>query len=98
MTKLFVTILIVFSSAVFAQKVEKLFNEEKFKELTGLENESPSFTGEELYYLGFAFFREENDDKAIEYYNKALKKVLIMLSYIITSDCPKCIRKSMMRL
>ncbi|MDN4012233.1 tetratricopeptide repeat protein [Chryseobacterium gambrini] len=74
MTKLFVTILIVFSSAVFAQKVEKLFNEEKFKELTGLENESPSFTGEELYYLGFAFFREENDDKAIEYYNKALKK------------------------
>ena len=36
MTKLFVTILIVFSSAVFAQKVEKLFNEEKFKELVSL--------------------------------------------------------------
>lgn len=74
MIKLFITVLLTFSSVVFAQKAEKLFNEEKFEELTALEKESASFTGEELYYLGFAFFREENDDKAIEYYNKALKK------------------------
>lgn len=74
MKKFFITILIIFSSGIFAQKVEKLFNEEKFEELTALEKESSGFTGEELYYLGFAFFRQENDEKAIEYYNKALQK------------------------
>ncbi len=74
MKKFFIIILIIFSSGIFAQKIEKLFNEGKFEELTTFEKESSTFTGEELYYLGFAFFRLENDEKAIEYYNKALQK------------------------
>ncbi|GAA5091219.1 hypothetical protein GCM10023210_18330 [Chryseobacterium ginsengisoli] len=74
MKKLLIIPLITFSSCVFAQKIDKLFDEQKFEEITALEKESPSFTGEELYKLGFAFFRQENDDKAIEYYDKALKK------------------------
>lgn len=74
MKKFYIFALLSFSSFFFAQKVEKLFNEEKFAELVALEKESATFTGEELYQLGFAFFRQENDDKAIEYYEKALKK------------------------
>lgn len=74
MKKLLIFPLIALSSFVFAQKIDKLFDEQKFEEITSLEKESPSFTGEELYKLGFAFFRQENDDKAIEYYNKALQK------------------------
>lgn len=57
-----------------AQKVEKFFNEQKFEEIILLENESVNFTDRELYYLGYAFFTDEKDEKAIEYYNKALKK------------------------
>jgi tetratricopeptide (TPR) repeat protein len=74
MKKPFIVALITFSSIISAQKVQKLFDEQKFAELVALEKESSTFTGEELYYLGFAFFRQENDDKAIEYYDKALKK------------------------
>ncbi|WP_294327938.1 hypothetical protein [uncultured Chryseobacterium sp.] len=74
MKHFYISVLLFCSSIVFSQKVEKLFNEEKYKEIIALENESVNFTGEELYQLGFAFFREENDDKAIEYYDKALNK------------------------
>jgi tetratricopeptide (TPR) repeat protein len=74
MKKLFIIALITFSSIISAQKVQKLFDEQKFAEVVALEKESASFTGEELYYLGFAFFRQENDDKALEYYDKAIEK------------------------
>lgn len=74
MRRLYVLALFFISTVCFAQKVDKLFNEEKYAELTALEKESSSFTNQELYYLGFAFFRQENDIKAIEYYNKALEK------------------------
>ncbi|WP_144283143.1 tetratricopeptide repeat protein [Chryseobacterium echinoideorum] len=52
----------------------KLFNEQNFDEITKLEKESGNLSGEELYYLGYAFFSKENDLKAIEYYDKALSK------------------------
>lgn len=74
MKKLYIFSFFYFSSFFFAQKVENLFNEEKFAELINLENQSSNFTNRELYYLGFAFFRQEDDNKAIEYYDKAIKK------------------------
>lgn len=74
MKKLYILTFLSLSSLVFSQKIEKLFNEEKYAELTSLERESNNFTNQELYYLGFAFFRQENDLKAIDYYNKALEK------------------------
>jgi len=74
MGRIYIVVLFLISTICFAQKVDKLFNEEKYAELTALEKESNSFTNRELYYLGFAFFRQENDVKAIEYYNKALEK------------------------
>ncbi|MGE6394714.1 tetratricopeptide repeat protein [Chryseobacterium scophthalmum] len=39
-----------------------------------MEKDSETLRGEELYYLGYAFFSKENDLKAIEYYDKALAK------------------------
>lgn len=74
MKKVYALTLFCFSMLLCAQKVEKLFNEQKFEEIVLLENESINFTDRELYYLGYAFFRDEKDEKAIEYYNKALKK------------------------
>ena len=74
MKTFYISILMLCSSLLFSQKVEKLFKEEKFKDVIALEKESLNFTGEELYQLGFSFFREEKDLKAIEYYDKALEK------------------------
>ncbi|MCI3938788.1 hypothetical protein MQX03_16435 [Chryseobacterium aahli] len=73
--KKFYLILLFFSySTIFGQKVLKLFNEQNFDEIVKLEKESETLSGEELYYVGYAFFRKENDVKAIEYYDKALSK------------------------
>ncbi|RZJ50567.1 MAG: hypothetical protein EOO19_02880 [Chryseobacterium sp.] len=74
MKKFYLAILVFTYSTFFSQKVLKLFNEENFDEIVKLEKESETLSGEEVYYLGYAFFRKENDVKAIEYYDKALKK------------------------
>lgn len=74
MKKLFLILLFFSCSTIFGQKVLKLFNEQNFDEIVKLENESETLSGEELYYLGYAFFRKENDVKAIEFYDKALSK------------------------
>ncbi|SHL57100.1 Tetratricopeptide repeat-containing protein [Chryseobacterium polytrichastri] len=74
MKKFYILALFSLSTFFFAQKVETLFDDEKFAELVALEKENSGFTDRELYYLGYAFFREENDDKAIEFYDKAIKK------------------------
>ncbi|MDW9381164.1 tetratricopeptide repeat protein [Chryseobacterium sp. JV558] len=70
----YISFLMCCSALMFSQNVGSLFKEEKFSEIIALENRSSGFNGEELYQLGFAFFREENDSKAIEYYDKALEK------------------------
>ena len=62
------------SSAVKAQTVTELYNERKFAELVALEPKSDKLTGEEKDMIGFAFFQLENDKKAIECYDKAIKR------------------------
>lgn len=74
MKKFYLVILIFAYSTFFSQKVLKLFNEQNFDEIIKLEKESGNLSGEELYYLGYAFFNKENDLKAVEYYDKALSK------------------------
>jgi tetratricopeptide (TPR) repeat protein len=74
MKKLYLFFLIFTYSAFFSQKVLKLFNEQNFDEIIKMEKDSQNLSGEELYYLGYAFFSKENDLKAIEYYDKALSK------------------------
>lgn len=74
MKKFYLLILILTYSTLFSQKVLKLFNEQNFDEIIKLEKDSENLSGEELYYLGYAFFSKENDLKAVEYYDKALAK------------------------
>ncbi len=62
------------SSTIQAQTVTELYNDRKFAELVALEPKSDKLTGEELYMIGFAFFQLENDKKAIECYDKAIKR------------------------
>jgi tetratricopeptide (TPR) repeat protein len=76
------TYLVVFLALGFylsgsAQTVTELYVSGKYTELTALESQSSELTGDELYMIGFAFFQLENDDKAIEFYNKAIKKGFI---------------------
>lgn len=61
-------------STIQAQTVTELYSERKFAELVALEPKSDNLTGEELYMIGFAFFQLENDKKAIECYDKAIKR------------------------
>lgn len=74
MKKFYLFFLIFTYSTFFSQKVLKLFNEQNFDEIIKMEKDSETLSGEELYYLGYAFFSKENDLKAIEYYDKALAK------------------------
>lgn len=74
MKKFYLFFLIFTYSTFFSQKVLKLFNEQNFDEIIKVEKDSETLSGEELYYLGYAFFSKENDLKAIEYYDKALAK------------------------
>ncbi len=71
LTLLFVLLI---SSNVQSQTVSELYNESKYSELIALEPKSDKFTGEEMYMIGFAFFQLENDKKAIECYDKAMKR------------------------
>ena len=51
-----------------------LYNSKDYDALIKLEDKAATLNGEELYMVGFAFFRSENDNKAIEFYDKAIAK------------------------
>ncbi len=53
-----------------------LFNKQDFQSLVKLETKADQLTSDELYMVGFAFFRLENDKKAVEFYDKAIAKGL----------------------
>lgn len=63
-----------FFSYSFSQSIKQQFDAGNFDELIKNTDNVEKLTGEELYYVGFAFFRKEDDRKAIEFYDKALLK------------------------
>lgn len=69
-TTIILTILLY--SFSYGQTVTELFNNKKYQELVEFEKKSEKLTPEELYMIGFAFFQLENDNKAIEFYDKAI--------------------------
>jgi tetratricopeptide (TPR) repeat protein len=73
---LLITLTALFYSFTYGQNVTELFNKKDFQELVKLENKSRNLTAEELYMVGFAFFQTENDNKAIEFFDKAIGKGL----------------------
>ncbi|HLP93049.1 MAG TPA: tetratricopeptide repeat protein [Saprospiraceae bacterium] len=61
-------------SFAYAQTVKELYNENKYDELVKYEQKADALTGEELYMVGLAFYERQNDEKAIEFYDKAIAK------------------------
>jgi len=75
MKKIIIIILISsLYSFTYGQTVSDLYNAKDFQALIKFENQSEKLTSEQLYMVGFAFFQLENDNKAIEFYDKAITK------------------------
>jgi len=70
------TFVILLCTLSFGQTINELYNQKNYKELVKLEKDSTQLTPVELYMVGFAFFRLENDSKAVEFYNRAIAKGL----------------------
>lgn len=60
----------------YGQTPTELYNNRNYKELVKLEKKADKLSPDELYMVGFAFFQLENDNKAIEFYDKAISKGL----------------------
>lgn len=58
----------------YSQEIKKLFDEENFDELIKKESEISSLEAQEIYYIGYAYFRKEDDSNAIRLYDKAIEK------------------------
>lgn len=67
---------ILLYSYSYAQTATELYKNKNFKELVKLEKKADKLTPDELYMVGFAFFQLENDNKSIEFYDKAIAKGL----------------------
>jgi tetratricopeptide (TPR) repeat protein len=59
-----------------SQTIIELYNSKNYRELIKFETKTDTLNKNEIYYLGYAFFQLENDIKAIEMYDKAIKKGL----------------------
>jgi tetratricopeptide (TPR) repeat protein len=66
----------LFHSFVYGQTTQELYKNKDYKSLIKLEGKADKLTPDELYMVGFAFFQLENDNKAIEFYDKAIVKGL----------------------
>jgi len=69
-------LLFVCCSAINAQTATELYASHDYKALVQLESKSDNLSAEELSYVGFAFFQTGNDDKAVQFYDKAIAKGL----------------------
>lgn len=58
------------------QTIKELFDNKNFQELVAFEKNADNLTADEIYMIGYAYYRLENDIKAIECYNKAIAKGL----------------------
>ena len=67
---------ILLCSFSYGQTATEFYNNKNYQELIKLEKEADKLTPDELYMVGFAFFQLENDNKAIEFYDKAISKGL----------------------
>ncbi len=61
---------------LYGQTALELYNNKDYQALIKLEVEIDKLSADELYMVGFAFFQLEKDQKAIEFYDKAIAKGL----------------------
>ena len=73
-----VTLLIfnsLLSTAIYGQNTTAdLYNSKDYLALSKLEDKESALNAEDLYRVGYAFFQLEKDDKAVEFYDKAIAK------------------------
>jgi tetratricopeptide (TPR) repeat protein len=69
-------LLILWQPVAHGQSPRQLFDTKDFSALIKLEDRADKLTAEELYMVGFAFFRLEKDEKAITLYDRAIAKGL----------------------
>ena len=74
-TTTFILIFLIYSLS-YGQSVTELYNNKNYQELVKHEKKADKLSPDELYMVGFAFFQLENDNKAIEFYDKAIAKGL----------------------
>jgi tetratricopeptide (TPR) repeat protein len=60
----------------YGQTATELYTSRNYEELVKLEKKADQLTPDELYMVGYAFYRLENDTKAIDFYDKAIAKGL----------------------
>lgn len=70
------TLAVLFFSFSYGQTATELYKERNFKELVKLEKNADKLSPDELYMVGYAFFQLADDNKAIEFYDKAMEKGL----------------------
>ena len=63
-------------SFIYGQTISELYNDKNFQAVVKFEKNAGRLSPEELYMVGFAFFQLENDNKAIEFYDKAISRGL----------------------
>jgi len=67
---------IMLYSFSYGQTATELYNNRNYQDLVKLEKKADKLTPDELYMVGFAFFQLQNDNRAIEFYDKAITKGL----------------------
>lgn len=72
-TLLFFNVLL-YTAAHGQMTIADLYNSKDYQALIKLEEKSATLTAEELHMVGFAYFKLENDQKAVEYYDNAISK------------------------
>lgn len=74
-TTLFILTILLYSFS-YGQAAAGLYKNKDFQGLAKLEKDTDKLSPDDLYMVGFAFFRLENDEKAIEFYDKAIARGL----------------------
>ena len=65
---------LLFTSIYGQNTTADLYNSKDYLALSKFEDKESTLTAEDLYRVGYAFFQLEKDDKAIEFYDKAIAK------------------------
>jgi tetratricopeptide (TPR) repeat protein len=71
-TKAIILTILIYSFS-YGQTITDLYNNHNYRELVEFGTETKKLTPEELYMVGFSYFQLENDNKAIEFYDKSIK-------------------------
>ncbi|WP_196892916.1 tetratricopeptide repeat protein [Aureivirga marina] len=72
--KILLGLLLFVNIYLHAQTIEEYFEENNFEEVVKFENQEEKLKGEELYFIGYSFFRLEKDEKAVVFLTKAIEK------------------------